>query len=234
MNWKNVLLVLGLVLAVGETGCSTVEVVDSDRGMAYQNKDAATQMLADPACPPTFVQPLKDIAANSNQQMENWGDPKDKAATYKKYTALASQEQREQSKEEHKEQSDSKRWWVIGGGILLTFGSWLMRSYGLGWIPVIGTMIAHKSPRLANGAFANETIALGLQTAMDKARDYFDKQAAAFKAKMASGKAGEFIDVSEFIPTGEKLVELVKNEMNKRGVMPQNTRLYDKNDTGVV
>jgi hypothetical protein len=108
------LAVPALALAVG--GCAGVTVSDGDRGLSYQNKSAVGLLLAVPGLSPEMAVVLKDISANSAQQLANWGDPKDKTVL-KDYTPKNSLDLREQSQKEH----TPKPWWPVALQIVMPF-----------------------------------------------------------------------------------------------------------------
>jgi hypothetical protein len=224
---KCIVVVVVLALVGGCAGA--VEVTDGDRGLEDQNRQAANLILGAEGVTDAVKAVALDIRKNSDQLLKNFQPPKDKSVL-KIYNPTNSEALRVQSEKEHKEQEKSKTWWMVGGSVVLAAAGWFLRSTSLGAIPIVGQLLAKISPRLANGAFTNERIVEGLQTAMDKGRDYYDKQADAIRDKIGTSQP----DIAALIPTGEKLVELVKSEMAKRGVLPQNTTLYDANDTGVT
>lgn len=233
MKWYTAITVAVVLALAG--GCTGVEVTDGDRGLAFQNSDAASLIQGMPESPIAVKQIAADIKLNSDQLTKNFGPPKDKTVL-KPYSAAASNDLRKRSEQEHKDAAGKWAMLIAAGGTALTLLGWFARSSGLlGSIPIIGDLLAKVSPRLANGAMINEQIALGLQTAMDKGRDYYDKQAAVLKAKLEASPlpADAKSAIAAQLPTGEKLVELVKSEMGKLGVLPANTKLYESNDTGV-
>lgn len=218
MRW--ILAVWVLVVFTGAGCASKDRVTEGDRELSHQNKEAAKVIQAK-TDNPEVVAPAKDIEANSQQQLENWGAPKEP----KPYSATASKESRDKSKEEHKESP----FWPVAMGILGTVLGWATRATPLGNIPFLGKLIESVSPRLANGASKNEAVALGLQVALDVGRDELDKLAARLRQELSDKPA-----LAALVPDGHMLVDVVRRVMADRGLLDANTKLYAKNDTGVA
>lgn len=218
MRW--ILAAFLLVMFTGAGCASKDRVTEGDRELSDQNAKAA-KVIQGKTTDPAVVIPAKDIQANSEQQLENWGPPKEP----KPYSPAVSKETRDKAKEEHKESP----FWPIVGGIAGAALSWFLKSTGFGGIPFIGQAIAALSPKLANGANKNEAVAVGLQVALDLGRDKLDKLAAELRVKLADKP-----ELAALIPTGHMLVDLVRNTLGDRGLLDANTRLYDRNNTGVA
>lgn len=202
-------------------GCASQDrVTEGDRQLSDQNQKAAKVIQA-ATTDPAVVVPAKDIQANSEQQLENWGPPKER----KEYTPANSKGAREKSGDDHKESP----FWPIVTGLGSAALAWFLKSTGFGGIPFIGQAIAALSPKLANGANKNEGVAIGLQVALDLGRDKLDKLAADLRTKLADKP-----ELAAMIPDGHFLVDLVRNTLGDRGLLDANTRLYDRNNTGVA
>lgn len=217
MRW---ILAACLAFVVAGAGCASQDrATEGDRQLSDQNAKAA-KVIQTKTADPAIIVPAKDIQANSEQQLQNWGPPKEP----KEYTPSNSKGAREKSGEEHKESP----FWPIVGGIAGAALSWFLKSTGFGGIPFIGQAIAALSPKLANGANKNEGVAIGLQVALDLGRDKLDKLATDLRARLADKP-----ELAAMIPDGHLLVDLVRNTLGDRGLLDANTRLYDRNNTGV-
>lgn len=218
MRW---ILAAWVVLAFSGVACSSKDrVTEGDRQLSHQNVGAA-KVIQEKTSDPEVITPAKDIEANSAQQLENWGPAKEP----KPYSPAESQKTREKSKEEHKESP----FWPVAMGVLGTVLGWASRATPLGNIPFLGQLISNLSPRLANGASKNEAVALGLQTALDVGRDELDKLSLRIKEQLADKPA-----IAAMIPDGHLLVDIVRRVLADKGLLDANTRLYNKNDTGVA
>lgn len=221
------------------TGCfastSKNTVTDGDRALAHQNEEAAKRIQADATVPDKAKAAAKDIELNSAKQKENWGPPKD-PARLQPYSPETSDEERKKSEAEHKKQATTFGGMAFAIGAGLTLLGAALRSGSLGAIPFVGPIISKISPRLGNGAAKNEAVLVSLQVAVDQGRDWLDKiQGYAIDKIQKSGLPdGLKQELSAAIPSGDGLKEIIRKVMADKGLLDANSRIYDKNDTGVV
>ena len=244
---KTLAPLLGLLLMAA---CAAGEnrVTDGDRALADQNAkgaevlmksigDVAAQLGAlSPAMPGNIVVQLaaavvvaKTIKANADQQLVNWGGA-EKVPDPKPFSPKESEDRRKQSDEEHA----SIKWWHGLAAAGMTMLGWAARNIGLGSIPYIGPLLARYAPSVAVGASAEKKINQGLQVAVDEGRAVLDKLLPTLKEMLKERlpDAGDALVDSLEIPD---LKEIVVKELQRRGVLAQNTVLYDANpDTGSV
>lgn len=243
---KTLAPLLGLLLMAA---CAAGEnrVTDSDRALSDQNakgaqlltkqlSDVAVQLSTVPGLPGSVTATLaagvliaKTIQANADQQLVNWGG-KEKVPDPKPFSPKESEDRRKQSDDEHA----SIKWWHGVAAAGLAGLGWVARNVGLGSIPYIGPFLARYAPSLAVGASAEKKINAGLQVAVDEGRAGLDallpRIKDLLKERLPDG-ADALIDQLE-IPD---LKDIVVKELQRRGVLAQNTILYDANpDTGDV
>lgn len=207
-------------------GCSSKNTVtEGDRQLSHQNVGAAKE-IKKRTDNPAITAPATDIEINSGAQLEAWGPPEEPAP----YSPAASKKSREQQKQEHEESP----FWPIATGVLGTVLGMLARGTGLGGIPFIGGLISKLSPMLANGVKKNEAVTMGLQVALDEGRDYLDTNSDEIREAIRSGLPDNLKSLADKIPDGKKLVEIVRRVLNDKGLLEANTKIYDKNETGVA
>lgn len=210
MKWLTMVMLLPTLALAG--GCVSAKdaVTDGDRAVIHQTEEAGKRILANSK--DTETQKLaEDVQKNMAQLATNFGPPKD-PATLQPYSPEQSEKDRQRSKKEHEDAGNKWAWLTgVGGAVLLAAG-WFLRSYGLGSIPIVGPLLASLSARLGNGAVANEKIAAGAMTVIDKIRDKLDKKETV---------------------TGPDVVAMVRGTMGDAGILKENTALYDATDTGV-
>jgi hypothetical protein len=204
------LLLVPLALAGGCVSAKDA-VTDGDRAVIHQTEEAGAR-IATNSKDAEIQKIAADIKANMAQLKINFGPPKD-AASLQPYSPEQSEKDRQRSKKEHEDKSGFQYWWQTAGATVLLVGGWLLRSYGLSSIPIVGPALASLSARLGNGAATNEKIAAAAMTVIDKVRDKLDKK--------------------ESI-TGPDVVALVRGAMGDAGVLEENTKLYNATETGVA
>lgn len=210
MKWLTMVMLLPTLALAG--GCVSAKdaVTDGDRAVIHQTEEAGARILANSK--DTETQKIAaDIKANMAQLKSNFGPPKD-PVTFQPYSPEQSDKDRQRSKKEHEDKAGFQYWWQVVGGTVLAAGGWLLRTYGLGSIPIVGPALASLSARLGNGAATNEKIAAGAMTVIDKIRDKLDKKETL---------------------TGPDVIAMVRGTMGDAGVLVENTKLYDATDTGV-
>jgi len=210
--WTALLLLAPAALLALAGGCASAKdaVTDGDRAVIHQTEQAAARIAANTK--ETETKAIAEVAQANMKQLEaNFGPPKD-PGVLQPYSPEQSEKDRKQSEKEHKDKAGFQYWWQVAGATVFAAGGWLLRTYGLGSIPIVGPALASLSARLGNGAATNEKIAAGAMTALDKVRDRLDRQQPI---------------------TGPDVVAMVRSAMSDAGVLPQNTLLYKATDTGV-
>ena len=229
-------------------GCAASEktVTEGDKHLAHQNKSAAEKILENAATVQVALQAVgmspsaaahaaisyiqqaaTDIAKNSQQQLVNWGGaPKDA----KDYDQKESEKRRKESEEEHSRIT----WWAGVGTAIVATATLVAKQFGLGWLPLVGGWLKKKAPKLAVGDTSKGAVTEGLMVAMDEGRVKLDDAITRLKDRLKTllPDAGDAIVDAIKIPD---LKEIVTKEMERRGVLPANTLLYEANpDTGAA
>ena len=236
-------LALALVVSVG-CAASEKTVTEGDKHLAHQNLSAAEKILeqalvikhalegvgvssssAALAAVTYIQQAATDIAKNSQRQLANWGGaPKDAVD----YDEKESERRRKQSEDEHSRIT----WWTGVAATIGAAGVWAAKQFGLGWLPLVGGWLKKKAPALALGDTSKGAVTEGLMVAMDEGRVKLDDAITRLKDKLKSllPDAGDAIVDAVQLPD---LKAIVVKEMERRGVLPANTLLYEASpDTG--
>lgn len=224
------------VLALAAAGCASGRntVTESDRQVILLSRLAAegagqifteyqaTQEKGGPSWTVIGLglENLEDIRRGMAHLGETYGPPERPLP----YTAANVTEAIKGSKDEHAKLT----WWHAAGGLLVGVGTWFLRNVGLRAIPGIGPLLARVAPNLTNGAAQNDKIASGLQVVLDEGRKRLD----ALLGKLAE-KIPDAAVKAEIVGAIPDLKEIAVKEMERRGILAANTRLYEANpDTG--